>query len=187
METRMLNMATEFRTAEIEGRKYIEGYFSVFDDVYELWDDVTESVDRNAFNDTLDGDIRVLVNHDTRLVLGRNKAGTAEFRTDDHGLWGRVEINPNDSDAVNTWERVKRGDVNQASFGFQILSEKTDRNGDKVHFTLMKVRLHEVSVCTFPAYNSTSLSARGADEDQIKKRKFELWRSQQEERINKWH
>jgi phage head maturation protease len=51
----------------------------------------------------------------------------------------------------------------------------------------MKVKLHEVSVCTFPAYNSTELSARGADEKHIKKRRFELWRSQQEERMNKWH
>ena len=187
METRTLNMPTEFRTLEDDGKRYIEGYFAVFGDIYELWDDVTESVDRHAFDDTLDGDIRVLVNHDTRLVLGRNKAGTAEFRTDDHGLWGRVEINPCDTDAVNTWERVKRGDVSQASFGFQIESEKQDRDGGRVHFTLMKVRLHEVSVCTFPAYNSTSLSARGADEEHIKKRKYELWRAQQEERINKWH
>ena len=186
METRTLNMATQFRANENNGKKYIEGYFAVFDDVYEIWDDMTESVDRHAFDESVDGDIRALVNHDTTLVLGRSKAGTAEFRVDDHGLWGSVEINPNDTDATNTWERVKRGDVNQATFGFEIISETSTRNGDKIHFTLMKVKLHEVSVCTFPAYNSTELSARGADEKHIKKSRFELWNSQQDERMNKW-
>lgn len=187
METRTLNMSTQFRAAENEGKRYIEGYFSVFGDVYELWDDVTESVDRGAFDETLEEDIKALVNHDTRLVLGRNKANTLQLRTDDHGLWASIEINPDDTDAMNTWARVQRGDVNQASFGFEILEERCERNGGKTHFTLMKVRLREVSVCTFPAYSKTSLSARGADEKHIRKRKFELWKAQQEERISKWH
>ncbi len=187
METRMLNSAAKFQTRNDNGERYIEGYFAVFGDVYELWDDITESVGRNAFDDTMDEDIRALVNHDTALVLGRNKAGTAEFRVDDHGLWGSVRINPNDTDAVNCWERVNRGDVNQASFGFEILAETRTNEGGKIHYTLEKVRLREVSVCTFPAYNSTSLTARGADEEHIKKRRFELWKEQQEERMKKWH
>lgn len=187
METRTINSAAKFQTRNENGERYIEGYFSVFGDVYELWDDVTESVGRNAFDETMDEDIRVLVNHDTALVLGRNKANTAEFRVDDHGLWCSVKINGNDTDAVNCWERVKRGDVTQASFGFEILAETRTVAGGKVHYTLDKVRLHEVSVCTFPAYNSTSLTARGADESHIKKRRFELWKEQQEERMKKWH
>lgn len=187
METRMLNSEERFQTRNENGERYIEGYFAVFGDTYQLWDDVTESVGRNAFDETIGGDIRVLVNHDTALVLGRNKAGTAEFRVDDHGLWGSVRINPNDTDAVNCWERVSRGDVNQASFGFEILVETRTNEGGKIHYTLDKVRLHEVSVCTFPAYNSTSLTARGADEKHIKKRRFELWKEQQEERMKKWH
>lgn len=187
METRMINSAAKFQTRNDNGERYIEGYFAVFGDVYELWGDVTESVGRNAFDETMSGDIRVLVNHDTAMVLGRNKAGTAEFRIDDHGLWCSVRINQNDTDAMNCWERVSRGDVNQASFGFEILQESRERNGNRIHYTLEKVRLHEVSVCTFPAYNSTSLTARGADENHIKKRRFELWKEQQEERMKKWH
>lgn len=147
-------------TREEDGAKYVEGYFSVFDSNYELWEGATESVDRHAFDETLDNDIRCLINHDTTLVLGRNKAGTLDLRVDDRGLWGRVKINPNDQDAVNLYERVKRGDVDQCSFGFQILDESTERDGDKIHWTLNRVALHEVSVCTFPAYEQTGVTAR---------------------------
>jgi hypothetical protein len=134
-------------------------------------------VAQGAFTDTLGDDIRALVDHETRLVLGRNKAGTLELKEDSHGLWGRVRINPNDTDAMNLYERVKRGDVDQCSFGFDILDEETEfRDNGDVHWTIKKVKLYEVSVCTFPAYTETSVSARKKDYDEIIKRKNDAWR-----------
>ncbi len=167
--------ASQFQTREDQedNGKYIEGYFSVFNSNYELWEGATESVAPNAFDETLGNDIRCLINHDTTLVLGRNKAGTLELRVDSHGLWGRVKINPNDQDAVNLYERVKRGDVDQCSFGFQILKESTETDGDKIHWTLEKVDLHEVSVCTFPAYEATSVAARMKDYKEIRERQLD--------------
>lgn len=44
--------------------------------------------------------VRALIDHETRLVLGRSKAGTLELREDSHGLWGKIRINPNDTDAM---------------------------------------------------------------------------------------
>ena len=112
----------EFLTREAEdGARYIEGYFAVFGGVYQLWDDVSETVDPGAFDLAADRDVRALTNHDTTLVLGRTMAGTLELRTDERGLWGSVKINDKDQDAVNLYERVKRGDVTQCSFGFDIL------------------------------------------------------------------
>lgn len=171
--------SAKFNTREDGGNLYIEGYFSVFDSNYELWAGATESVAKGAFSGTLDGDVRALINHDTTLVLGRTTAGTLELREDDHGLWGRITINPNDSDAMNLYERVKRGDVNQCSFGFDILDEETEfsEDGDKVHWTIKAVKLYEVSVCTFPAYNATSVEARKADLDVIKSRQNEAWKA----------
>lgn len=163
MDMQYRSALSKFETREENSEKYIEGYFSVFDSNYTMWEGATESVGRNAFDETLDNDIRCLINHDSTLVLGRNKAGTLELRTDDHGLWGRVKINPNDQDAVNLYERVKRGDVDQCSFGFEILDESTERDGENIHWTLNKVSLHEVSVCTFPAYEATGVSARKRD------------------------
>jgi len=165
--------------AEAGEKKYLEGYFAVFNSRTQLWPGCYEEVDPKTFDDTMGGDIRALINHDTTLVLGRNKSGTAEFKIDARGLWGKVEINEKDTDAMNAYERVQRGDIDQCSFGFTILDEEVtyQDNGDVV-FRLKKVDLHEVSICTFPAYPETSIHARKQDLDQHKKRALELRKEQ---------
>lgn len=178
--------ASQFQVREAEGDLSIEGYFSVFNSIYELWPGATESIAPGAFSETLDNDIRALVNHNDTLVLGRNKAGTLELREDSHGLWGKIKVNPNDSDAMNLYERVKRGDVNQCSFGFMIEDEETEfREDGSIHWTIRKVKLFEVSVCTFPAYEATEVSARKADYEEIQKRKTEKWRAEMHAKLNK--
>ena len=174
---RMRTVSTEFKTREDGEEQRIEGYFAVFNSVYEIAPGLTESIAPGAFTKTLGNDVRALTNHDTTLVLGRSKAGTLELREDSHGLWGSIRINPKDSDAVNLYERVKRGDVDQCSFGFDIRSEDTDikENGD-IHWTIREVELYEVSACTFPAYEETSIKARANERDEIQKREMQAWR-----------
>lgn len=174
---RMRTVSTEFLTREDGEDLKIEGYFAVFDSVYEIAPGMSESIAPGAFTKTLSGDIRALTNHDTTLVLGRTKAHTLELREDSHGLWGSIKINRNDADAMNLYERVKRGDVDQCSFGFNIRSEDTDiREDGSVHWTLRDVDLFEVSACTFPAYEETSISARSQQRDEIQKRTMQAWR-----------
>lgn len=182
-----LQRATQFRAAEENGERYIEGYFAVFGDRYDMGYGMSESIDPHAFDRTIHDDVRVLVNHDTTLVLGRTSAGTAELRVDDHGLWGRVKINPADTDAMNAWARAQRGDVDQASFGFDIISEEQEKGVGTVHWTLKEVKLYEVSLCTFPAYESTSLSARADERRNSERRKFDAWKSDKQEVFAKWH
>ena len=187
MNEQHLQRREDFDVREADGKRYIEGYFAVFDDVYDMGCGFTESVGPHAFDKCLDGDVRVLLNHDTTAVLGRTKAGTATLSVDHHGLYGRVEINPDDTDAVNAWARVKRGDVDQASFGFEIVTETRSETENGVHYRIDEAILHEVSVCTFPAYEGTSLSARSAERAAYEKQKFEEWRKRQKERTEKWH
>lgn len=172
----MRSVASEFRTrADNEtGDLYISGYFSVFNSNYEIFEGATESVAPEAFEGALSDDIRCLIDHETRLVLGRTKAGTLTLKTDSRGLWGEVKINPKDQDAMNLYERVKRGDVDQCSFGFDILEEEFEDRGTTVHWTIKRVRLYEVSVVTFPAYEDTGVSARKNDLQSIKKRALEI-------------
>lgn len=179
------SIQSELKTRADEGQDmFIEGYFAVFGQETELWPGAYEEIAPGAFDETLGNDIRALINHDTTLVLGRNKAGTLELRADSYGLWGRVKINPNDSDAVNVYERVKRGDVDQCSFGFNILAEETDwRDDGTVKWTVTKVDLHEVSVCTFPAYEQTGIQARKAQVEQHREREFEARRTKLKERL----
>lgn len=177
-EDRQLRAAmTEFQTRQDGEAPHLSGYFAVFDSVYDIGFGMSESIAPGAFANTLSGDIRALTNHDSTLVLGRTSAGTLTLREDDKGLWADVEINPNDSDAMNTYARVQRGDVSQCSIGFQIRSEDTDvREDGSVHWTIRDVELFEVSVCTFPAYEATNVSARAAQRDEIKRRQLDAWK-----------
>lgn len=176
--------ASEFKTREDGNDLYIEGYFAVFNSNYEVWSGATESVAPGAFSNTLSDDVRALINHDTTLVLGRNKANTLELKEDSRGLWGKITINPNDSDAMNLYERVKRGDVDQCSFGFDIVKEDTEiREDGTIHWTIREVKLYEVSCCTFPAYEETSISARKRDFEEVQKRKNEVWKNNIKNRL----
>lgn len=179
MERRAAAMPGGFQTREEGEDIFIEGYFAVFNSNYEIWPGATESVAPGAFSGTLGNDVRALIDHETRLVLGRSKAGTLELKEDSHGLWGRVKINRQDQDAMNLYERVKRGDVDQCSFGFQIREEDTEIKEDgSVHWTIKDVDLYEVSVVTFPAYEDTAVTARKRDFENLQKRQDEKRRAE---------
>lgn len=178
------SIASKFETRESGEERKIEGYFAVFNNNYDIWDDMSESIAPGAFTNTLADDIRALVNHDSTLVLGRTTAHTLELRQDEHGLWGSISINPKDADAVNLYERVKRGDVSQCSFGFDIVKQESEvRDDGHVHWTIREVKLYEVSCVTFPAYEETNVSARSKERDDILKRKVEAWRENMKERL----
>lgn len=184
-ERQLRAVATEFTTREDGEIPHIEGYFAVFNSDYDIVHGVmSESIAPGAFDGMEDRDIRALTNHDTTLVLGRNMAGTLTLRQDPHGLWGDISINPNDTDAMNTWHRVQRRDVTQCSIGFEIVDEEAEyREDGSTHWTIRKVNLFEVSVCTFPAYEETNVNARSADRDALRKRSLEVWKKNMKEAL----
>lgn len=180
----MRSVSTRFEVRESEGgAPVIEGYFAVFDSNYELWDNATESIAPGAFTDTLSGDIRALIDHETRLVLGRNKAGTLELREDSRGLWGSIKVNKDDVDAMNLYSRIKRGDVDQCSFGFDILKESVTQDENRVHWTIEKAKLYEVSVVTFPAYEETGVAVRKRQLSEARERRIAIWRMNMRKRL----
>lgn len=173
-----ITRSAEFQTREADGQRYIEGYFAVFNSEYWLWDDAFETIDPGAFSLETDTDVRALTNHDSTLVLGRTTAGTLQLRIDERGLWGSILVNDRDQDAVNAYERVRRGDVTQCSFGFDILQESVEHRADGMTvWHLQRVKLYEVSVCTFPAYEETGVTARKAEAEHIRQREMEAWRA----------
>lgn len=177
-------VTSDFKIRKDGDNPRIEGYFAVFNSNYEVFHGCTESIAPGAFTDELTADVRALIDHDTRLVLGRTTAGTLELREDDHGLWGGIDINPKDTEAMNLYARVERGDVSQCSFGFNILDEEHLNNEDgSHHFIIKKVKLYEVSCCTFPAYEETAISARKADIAEIEKRESDVWRAERMKRL----
>lgn len=172
--TRSFKSDLKVREATEQEEKVIEGYFVVFDSVTELWPGCFEEIARSAFDDTLENDIRALINHNTELVLARTKSGTLTLRVDEKGLWARIVVNENDIDALNLYARVQRGDVDQCSFGFNVLDEDIEyRDDGTTKWTINKVDLHEVSVVTFPAYEDTEVQARKREFEEIKERSLE--------------
>ena len=167
MERRVIQTKDAFQTREENGRRYIEGYFSVFNQPYEVFPGWIEEIAPGAFSRTLreSKDVKVLWNHNSDIVLGSTVNRTATLREDDVGLFGSNEINEDDQEAKNGYARVARGDVRGCSFGFEIkaMEERWDDEGN-YRTRITDVDLFEVSPCTFPAYVQTSISARAKEE-----------------------
>lgn len=178
----------KFQTRAEDGNLYIEGYFAVYNSRYNLWDDAYETISPGAFEGETRKDVRALCNHDSTLVLGRTTAGTLTLRTDEVGLWGSIIINQADQDAMNLYERVKRGDVTQCSFGFDIVDQDVEyQDGEPTVWIIKKVRLYEVSVVTFPAYEDTGVSVRRREFAELARRKTEAWKAKARARLEKTH
>lgn len=178
------------RSAE-DGSPILEGYFVRYDDIYKITEGATESIARGAFDESIKGDVRALYNHNHDIVLGRTSAGTLTLENREAGLWGCIKINPKDTQAMDAYERILRGDVSGCSFGFDVEKESTEVKEDgSVHWTIEKVNpLYEVSPCVFPAYEHTSVMARDRVDDleEIKKRMRDSWKAKMKERTSKWH
>lgn len=154
-----------FKAAElrVEGEQspVIRGYAAVFNSISEDLGYFREIIRPGAFKKTInDGaDVRALFNHNPNYIIARTKSNTLKLSEDGKGLF--IEATPPDT----TWARdlvtsIKRGDIDQMSFGFKTVKDKWGtENGDRMR-ELLEVRLFDVSPVTYPAYPQTSVSAR---------------------------
>ena len=175
-----------FQTREEDGKRFLDGYYSVFNQPYEVFPGWIEEIAPGAFSRSLreSRDVKVLWNHNTDIVLGSTENRTAYLAEDDRGLHGPVEINEDDQAAKDAYARVSRGDVRGCSFGFDIRGMEEYWDDDGVYHTkLTDVDLYEVSPCTFPAYTQTSIQARAKEELEGARRRFEEARNQKN---SKW-
>lgn len=180
----------EFRAEELDKNKLI-GYASVFDQATQLGQGLYEVVRRGAFKRAIEEkhDVRALIDHNPSLVLGRSKSNTLKMEEDNIGL--RVEIDLPDSQvAKDIKESVRRGDVDQMSFGFIIKQDRFTRNNEGVLREVLDVDLFDVSIVTYPAYEGTSISLRSAEEglkDFLEKEKLSQQKLQKFELANDLH
>jgi len=121
-----------------------------------------EIIEPHALDDILaNADVRGRYNHEA--ILGRTKSGTMTLRNSDTGLTYEIQINPNDSEAMAAYEKVKRGDVDGSSFMF-VVPKNGDtwkrENGQVVRRVQKIEELLDVGPVDFPAYPQTSVSAR---------------------------
>jgi hypothetical protein len=148
-----------------DGPTKINGHAAKFDMLSEDLGGFRERVTPGCFAKTIQSnDIRALWNHDSNIVMGRNKAGTLRLWEDSAGLAYEVDVPQNQFIRDMVLSPIERGDVSQCSFSFYTLQDKfTKVDGEWIR-TLLEVELFDVSPVTFPAYNSTDVAVRSLAE-----------------------
>ncbi|WP_461217371.1 HK97 family phage prohead protease [Lactococcus cremoris] len=190
MEKRKKYQVRNFRSLDLNANdeaaeKIISGYFIVFNSETELYEGCFEEIAPESFDNVDLSDVRALIDHETSKVLGRTKPGTLTLSVDAKGVYGEIKVNENDTEAMNLYSRVQRGDVDQCSFGFNILDEAMETRDDGSYkFTIKAIELFEVSVVTFPAYADTAVEARSKQIENMEKRELLAKKSKLEEKLN---
>ncbi len=155
--------AVQLRGATMKGRT-LYGHASVFGQFAEVDGATVEEMDPAAFDAVLADpatDARALWNHESRLLLGRQGAGTLRLDVDAEGLPYEVDL-PDTSYADDLAVLVRRGDLDGASFGFIPGTMRRGRTEDgRTLVTHTSVAaLVDVSPVTFPAYAGASTALR---------------------------
>lgn len=125
--------------------------------------DFQEQFQRGAFTKALaeNRDVYAAWNHDSSQILGRSPS-TLKLEEDEIGL--RYEIQP-PSWADKYLESIERGDVRGSSFIFKPVAQAWDEsNSDMAIRTITEADLFEVSPVISPAYPTSSVGIRSAEE-----------------------
>ncbi|MGA2504205.1 MAG: HK97 family phage prohead protease [Anaerolineales bacterium] len=162
------SVSVELRAALVENKPVIEGVAAVYNQeaVIGGWQSFRETILPGAFTEVLsqNPDVIAANNHDWTQVLGRTTNGTLRLTDGPDGLHYSIDINPDDQEAMNLYAKVKRGDIKQSSFSFNVKEDRWLQPEDKNILPLRTVvtysELIDVSPVTFPAYDQTSAAVR---------------------------
>lgn len=163
-------MTREIRAADLraetreDGALVLAGYAALYNTETVIAGMFRESIADGAFTEAVGrDDVRALFNHNPDVVLGRTTSGTLRLDADGTGLRYEVTLNPADSEHQRVWQMVARGDVSQSSFGFTVDAQEwreTGKTGQLPLRVITRASLYDVSPVTYPAYASTTVTAR---------------------------
>lgn len=166
----------ELRAAEGEDM-VLAGYAATFNSPSKDLGGFVETIAPGAFKRSLDAkqDVKCLFNHDANIILGRSTSGTLVLEEDGKGLKFRCVLDPNQQAHRDIYASVKRGDISECSFAFQVdeagqVWDYKAKAGERAMASrlLRDVTLFDVSAVVYPAYNATSVSARSAVTPEIR-------------------
>lgn len=170
IEKRTNEVKFELRAVEGGDGMTFTGYAAVFNAPSEPLPFI-ERIAPGAFKRSLKArnDIKLLFNHDTGAVLGSTRAGTLKLEEDNYGLRVTAML-PETTLGKDVKVLVQRGDISAMSFGFSVPANGDSWNTDGTERTLRSVRIHEVSIVAFPAYQQTAGTAAVRSFDGVAKR-----------------
>ena len=149
-----------------EGKKnVIEGHAAVYDMLSEDLGGFREIIKKGAFDSVITNDVRAYFNHDPNYILGRTGAGTLKLSTTEKGLKYTLDV-PDTSAGRDLVVSMKRGDITQSSFAFQVAQDSwhTDDSLGEIRTIESVKRLYDVSPVSLPAYpdaNDIAVAQRG--------------------------
>ena len=156
-EVRTNSVEFEVR-AEGDGMTFT-GYASVFNSPSQDLGGFIEYVAPGAFKRSLQSrnEVKLLWNHDSGEPLASLRGGTMQLVEDDRGLKVTAQL-PNTTRGRDIAELLRTKVIDSMSFGFNVIKDTWSRDGQTR--TLDSVRLFEVSVVSFPAYEATTAQVR---------------------------
>ena len=167
-EIRAFNFEVRAEQDEKHG-KFITGQPIVYNERTNLgWYD--EIIENDALAETDLRDVRFLINHNTDMIpLARSRNNNANSTMQlqvvpNAGMTIRVDLDTeNNSDSRSLYSAVERGDISGMSFMFTVDKDSwDDLETDHPTRHIRSIgRVFEVSAVTFPAYEATSIQARG--------------------------
>ena len=146
--------------AEGDGMTFT-GYASVFNSPSEDLGGFIEYVAPGAFKRSLQSrnEVKLLWNHDSGEPLASLRGGTMQLTEDERGLKVTAQL-PNTTRGRDVAELLRTNVISDMSFGFNVIKDNWSRDGQTR--TLESVRLFEVSVVSFGAYQATTAQVRSA-------------------------
>ena len=160
---------------DTEERKMVNGYASVFDTPYTLYDGsdvvIQEQVDSRAFDEADLSDVIFQYNHEGR-VFARTSNNTLAIIPDERGL--AIEADLGGTDIGNQlYQEIKGGYTTKMSYGYTVReAEWTDskmEDGRTLELRTIKAvgKVYDVSAVSIPANDATSISVRNLSDGVI--------------------
>ena len=182
----------EIRTKDTEEKSnemIIEGVACVFEKPTILYEydgiEYKEVVDKRSFENTDISDVIFNYNHSGR-VYARTRNDSLHLEVKEDGLHVRIRLNPEDEGHKELYRDIKNGLIDRMSYcyivpdnGFEYDVETHTRR-----ITSIK-KLFDVSAVDFPAYDSTSISARSIldlEKSEMEKLESDILKKKQEQR-----
>lgn len=167
IERRNYAVQLEVRKPAAGGPSKVEGYASVTEHGFEMWDmlgSYTEVVRTGAFKKTLSEhpQVQLLLNHGG-VAMAYTKAGTLRLAEDDHGLHMSADVNPVRGDVRDMLTAIEDGNVDEMSFAFRATRQQWSPDYDQRDILEVDMHRGDVSVVNFGANPATSLALRSQD------------------------
>jgi len=154
-------MTTESRVKKLDSEKYVEGYATLFDKPYEMYEydglKYYESVSSLALDDA-DLSVVILRYDHKGKVLARNSNHTLGVVADTRGLFVCADLTKSRA-AGDLYEEIQNGLINKMSWAFKVSEESYDKE-NRTRKILKIAKVYDVSAVGIPASSDTDITAR---------------------------